>query len=333
MKYLSFIVLIVLFISCKRDKLNINVSNIEVTTATTRVDKLLFEKDQTTYASNLEKIKNDHRTFFDIYSNYVLKIGTFDSPGFETYLKTFVSDSVISRVADSVKFVFNDFSKTEKQISDGFKHYKSYFPYKPIPAVYTFISGFNQSVITGDSVIGIGLDKYLGADCIFYTYLGIPQYKSAKMTPQRIVPDLFYAIFITEFPYRDSIDNLLSNMIYQGKALYFVEAMCPSLPDSIIAGYSPKQMKWCKQNEASMWTFLVEQKQLYDIERLTLQRYTGDAPFTNTFSNESPGKTGNWIGWRIVQSFMKKNPEVTLPQLLQMKNAQEILSRSGYFPE
>lgn len=333
MKYLSFIVLIALFFSCKRDKLDINVSKVDVTVTTTRVDELLFEKDPGTYSSNLEKIKTDHRGFFDLYSNYVLKIGTFETPGFETYLKSFISDSVISRVADSVHFVFNDFRKTEKQIAEGFKHYKTYFPYRPIPKVYTFISGFNQSIITGDSVIGIGLDKYLGADCVFYNYLGIPQYKSATMTPQKIVPDLFYALFITEFPYRDSIDNLLSNMIYQGKALYFVEAMCPSLPDSVIAGYSPKQIKWCKQNEASMWTFLVEQKQLYDIERLTLQRYTGDAPFTNTFSNESPGKTGNWIGWRIIQSFMKKNPEVTLPQLLEITNAQDILSRSGYFPE
>jgi hypothetical protein len=44
-----------------------------------------------------------------------------------------------------------------------------------------------------------------------------------------------------------------------------------------------------------MWTFLVENRLLYDVERLTLQKYTEDAPFTNTFSNASPGKNRSMV--------------------------------------
>ena len=122
-------------------------------------------------------------------------------------------------------------------------------------------------------------------------------------------------------------------MIYQGKAIYFTKAMCPDLPDSIIMGYSSKQLKWCIKNESKMWGYLIEKKMLYNYERLTLQKYVGEAPFTNTFSNESPGRTGSWLGWRIVCSFMNKNPKVTLNELVRNNNAQTILTHSGYFPE
>jgi len=331
-KYLIILFAVFLF-SCKHDRLNIKVKDVDVDLKINRLEKLLFVNDTSVFSKNLELIKSNHAGFFDIYSEYVLKIGTSEEPGFKSYLRSFVTDTVISRVADSVKYVFDDFSQIEKQLTNGFQHYKYYFPADSIPEIFTCVTGFNQSVFTSNYGIGIGLDKYMGSDCVFYKYLGIPQYKSASMYPERIVPDLFYSMFISDFPYNDSINNLLSNMIYQGKAIYFTEAMCPGLPDSIIMGYSSKQLKWCVENEEKMWAYLVEKKLLYDFERLTLQKFIGDAPFTNIFSNESPGKTGSWLGWRIVRSFMNKNPEVTLNELVKMNNAQSILNRSGYLPE
>jgi hypothetical protein len=333
MKYFLIFVFAVLLISCKHDPLDVNVSGIDVNLKINRLEKLLFVNDTSKFSKNLEFIRNTHAGFFDIYTKHVLKIGTSEAPGFENYLGSFVSDTVISRVADSVQYIFNDFHSIEKQLNSGFRHYKYYFPDKSVPEIYTCVTGFNQSVFTSNFGVGIGLDKYLGDDCIFYKYLGIPQYKSVNMHPGKIAPDLFYSLFITEYPYLDSINNLLSNIIYQGKAIYFTKAMCPDLPDSIIMGYSSKQLKWCKDNEQQMWSFLIEKKLLYDFERLTLQKFIGDAPFTNTFSKESPGRAGSWLGLRIIQSFMNKNPKVTLKELVQMNNAQLILNRSGYFPE
>jgi hypothetical protein len=324
---------VLLLFSCKHNRLDINVSKVEVDLNINHLEELLFVNDTSTLSKNLEIIRKEHSGFFDIYTKYVLKIGTIGTPDFNNNIGQFVSDSVISRVADSVKYVFSDFQHIEKQLISGFKHYRYYFPNTTIPEIYTCVTGFNQSVFTSDFGVGIGLDKYLGSDCIFYKYLGIPQYKSANMHQQKIVPDVFYSLFVTEYPYHDSINNLLSNMIYQGKALYYTKAMCPDLPDSIIMGYSSKQLKWCIENEAQMWSYLIERKMLYDFERLTLQKLIGDAPFTNSFSKESPGRAGSWLGLRIIQSFMNKNPNVTLKDLAQLNNAQSILNLSGYFPE
>jgi hypothetical protein len=333
MKYFLILILTLMLLSCRHNKLDVDISKIDVTINVNRLEKLLFVDDTATFSKNLGIIMSKHSGFFDIYTKHVLKIGSCESSDFRNNLNLFVFDSVISRVADSVQYVFNDFHRIECQLSDGFRHYKYYFPNAIIPEVFTCVTGFNQSVFTCESGIGIGLDKYLGADCIFYSYLGMPQYKSANMHRGKIATDLFYSIFITEFPYHDSINNLLSNMIYQGKALYFTKAMCPTLPDSIIMGFSSKQLKWCNENEVQMWSFLIERKLLYDFERLTLQKFVGDAPFTNSFSKDSPGRTGSWLGLKIVESFMNKNPEVSLKELAMLNNAQTILSRSGYFPE
>jgi hypothetical protein len=293
----------------------------------------MFGVEKQVLDENVEMIKSKHLNFFDIYTSYVLNIGTTNSPDFETHLHSFINDTVFSKVADSALIAFENIDWLKEEITKGFKHYKYYFPSATIPPVYTCISGFTKSVFIANDGIGIALDKYFGSDCIFYSYLGIPQYKRNNMHPGKIVPDIFYSMYLSDFPYSDSLNNLLSNMIYQGKALYFTKAMCPSVPDSIIMGYSANQLKWCKENETEMWTYLVERKLLYDNERLTLQRYIGDAPFTNTFSSDSPGRTGCWLGWQIIRSYMEKNPETTLNDLLLMNNSQQLLNQSGYFPD
>lgn len=148
-----------------------------------------------------------------------------------------------------------------------------------------------------------------------------------------MVSDLFFSLFITLFPYQEPVDHLLANMIYLGKALYFTEAMCPDLPDTLLTGFTGQQSEWCAANEEAMWTYLAEQRLLYDTERLTVQRYTGDAPFTSTFSDQSPGRTGVWLGWQIVRSFMNQHPEVSLQAMIEAYDAQTLLAQSGYNPD
>ena len=53
----------------------------------------------------------------------------------------------------------------------------------------------------------------------------------------------------------------------------------------------------------------------------------------NAFSKESPARVGAWVGWQIVKKYMANNKNVTLPQLLDDYDAQNILSLSGYKPK
>ena len=77
---------------------------------------------------------------------------------------------------------------------------------------------------------------------------------------------------------------------------------------------------------------ILENKHLFSSESILTAKYINPAPFTAYFPAESPGRTGIWIGWQIVRSFMEKNPQVTLPELMNNPDAQGILERSGYAP-
>jgi len=50
------------------------------------------------------------------------------------------------------------------------------------------------------------------------------------------------------------------------------------------------------------------------------------------FTKESPGKIGQWIGFKIVESYMKQNPQTTLEELFSIESAQEIMRKSKYNP-
>jgi len=229
---------------------------------------------------------------------------------------------------------FSDFEKTAQQLNKSFKYFQYHFPEKKLPTIFAYVSGFNQSVVTAENIIGISLDKYLGRNCSFYQNLSTtPQYKIMNMYKEKLVSDVAYAWGVTEFEGTNKATNLLGNMIHQGKLMYFVDALLPETPDSLKIGYTAKQLKWCTTNEAQMWISLVENKMLYSSKRMDIIRYTNDGPYTNGFPLESPARTAVWIGWQIVREYMKKHPETTLPELMQNSDYQEILNGSGYFPE
>jgi hypothetical protein len=232
-----------------------------------------------------------------------------------------------AKVAEKV-----DTIQLRNDLEKAFKHYKYYFPQKKIPVIYTCISGFNQSVVTSENLIGISLDKYLGADSPFYEKLGLAEYKRRNMHPAKIVPDVMYGWAVTEWPKPEGASNLLSQMIVEGKTMYLVDAMLPEKHDSLKIGFTRKQLEFCKKNEASMWTYLAEHKQLYSTDRMTIKRYIDDGPFTSSFTNESPARTGVWIGWQIVRSYMKQHPETKLADLMNNPDFQGILNQSGYQP-
>ena len=77
---------------------------------------------------------------------------------------------------------------------------------------------------------------------------------------------------------------------------------------------------------------MIEKKHLFSTDLMVVKRYIDESPFTKSFSAESPGRTGIWIGWQIVRNYMKNNPDVSLQDLIENSNYQEILNKSKYNP-
>jgi uncharacterized protein YjaZ len=76
----------------------------------------------------------------------------------------------------------------------------------------------------------------------------------------------------------------------------------------------------------------MEKRDLFKTESMVRVSYLNNGPFTAEISQESPGRLGVWVGWQIVDSYMRNNENVSIKQLIDEGDAQKILEQSFYKP-
>jgi hypothetical protein len=162
--------------------------------------------------------------------------------------------------------------------------------------------------------------------------MGTPSYLAQKKEPARVAVDVMYAWATQIYPYNDSLDNVLSRMIYHGQLAWFVGAMFPELDEQLNMGFTDEQIKWCRNNEKQMWTHLVEEKWLFSTDPMNIRKLVEDAPYTRFYTSESPGRAAVWQGWQIVNAFAERNPKLSVHQVMSQRNYQELLRLSRYNP-
>jgi gliding motility-associated lipoprotein GldB len=332
-KHFGFLLLLLALAACHRNPLDISVSKIELTLNIKRLDKDLYTVTNTNIKDMVPVLRKNYDPFFEIYNKEVLAIGDSRDSLYAGYLLSFLQDSVNTKARLKSDSVFHNFEPYASQLELAFKHYHFYYPELPVPTVYTYISGFNQSIVTAPGALGISLDNFLGSSCKFYRQLGLFEYKRRNMEPEKMVYDAMLGWATQQFEYKCLTEDLVSGMIHQGKLLYFLDAMMPDGRDSLKIGYTKDQLKWCKDNESQMWSYLIERKMLFSEDRMTMVRFINPAPFTSPFGQKSPGRTGVWLGWQIVRSYMDKNRGVNLKSLMKENDYHKILNDSGYSPE
>jgi len=333
MKIIPIFILIIagVTVSCNRDKFNVNVSKIQADITLDRFEKELFSADPASLKDSIPVWQKRYGSFLQYYS-YTVKLGSINDPDYANRLTLFVTDHTNYLIYKRTLEVYPNLDAFKENLEEAYKHYRYYFPDKPLPHIITYVAGFNQSAITGDSLIAMGLDKYLGTNEQLYRDAGIYKYLVVNMHPGKLVSDCITFWGETEFPFYDSINNLVSNMIYRGKMLYFTSAMLPDQPDTINWGFSAGNLDYCAANEKAMWTQLIDKKYLFSTDRFTIDKFILEGPYTKDFGRESPARAAVWIGYRIVSAYMEKNKDITLPMLMADKDYMKILNQSTYNP-
>ena len=326
----ALVVILVLMAGCQKNRLRFDPGNKDVIVRIERFDRDLFSIHPDSIPSKMDYLRNTYGKFLDLFG-YVINIGESNDPLFPGFLKQFLSDETNREVYVRTQEIFQDLSWLEKDLTAAFRYYKYYFPDKPVPRVYTYVSRFNHSLVVAEDLLAIGLDKFMGADVDYYVRLGLPRYLRDNMYPAKIPSDCMFHWAATEFEFAGK-NNVLNRMIYYGKIMYFTSAMLPGTKKHLLIGYSEEQEKWCRENEQAMFGTLVGNKLLFDDNYLTINKLVNEAPFTHFFSRESPGRTGVWIGWQIVRSYMKHHPEMSLAALMLDNDYQKIFEQAHYKP-
>lgn len=330
--YLLILILSVSFASCEKsksykDKLDVKLHKIETQSIESKYySRALFSIDTANFNEELLKIKPDFPFFFDDVSD-------FDKTA--SFLKDFVTDTFTVRINDMVESQFKNFNSLENDIKSVFQRFNYYYPEINNPTIYYYISGIDYNtppVYIKDNDVAISLDFYLGNESKIYDQIGMPRYRSARCQPSYITRDLAQSLYYNVVYRRRIQKDLLTEMIEAGKMYYFIEAMEPSMPDSVLMGYSDSQMQWVENHEADVWASIVGNDMLYSNGLEMYRAFFGDGPFTQAFSNESPARLGEYIGLQIIRSYMTNN-DVSLQELMNNDDVQQIFQTSQYKPK
>jgi hypothetical protein len=122
-------------------------------------------------------------------------------------------------------------------------------------------------------------------------------------------------------------------MLYNGKMLYMVNKLLPGTPDSMIMGYTNEQMEGCVANEQAVWARILDQKLLYSTDFGEFRKLVTPSPNAPVVFQEAPGEVGNWIGWQIVKSWVKRNQGASMKELISQTDSQKFLETARYKPQ
>jgi hypothetical protein len=317
---------------CKSHPMEVDVSGIELHVPLERFDRALFSLDQDSLEKGIDAMYAQYGDFFDVFNVHVISIGQASSRRYPSYLSMFINDPTNVEVYEYTNQVYSSTEILEEELSNGFRHYLYHYPDSIPPRVIAYVSRFNEGLFTVGHFVGVGLDQYLGSDCSYYQQMGTPNYLVQKKEPERVPLDVMTAWATSLYPYNDSLDNVLSRMIWHGQIAWFVGAMYPGSDEKLILGFTDDQMLWCRNNEKQMWTHLVEEKLLFSTDPQNIRKLVEDAPYTRFYTSESPGRAAVWQGWQIVKAYAERHPKLTVHQIMSQRDYQALLRESRYNP-
>ena len=329
-KALTLLVLFLIMASCHeqeaayKSKLDIKAEPYDL--EFDRYEEVLFNLDTARFQEELMKIQERYRVFLS---------GDLNNPEAVQYLKDFSTDPFSILLYNKAKAAFPDLKQVEPVVEDVFAHFHYYYPDIELPKkAFTCITGVHPDeppVQIIDNQLVISLDWYLDDEEV-YDQIGMPRYMSLrrnKLTLAKEVAEQLYMYYLYEWRKQGQV---IGEMVFYGRRNFFIEAMCPELPDSVLLGYSSDQWRWAVENEGQVWADIVGNRRLYEAGLDTYMMFFGDGPFTQAYSNDAPSRLGEFFGLNITRSYFSNN-EISLQDLMQRKDFQNIFQDSGYKPK
>jgi hypothetical protein len=327
---LCLIAIITFVTGCKKDaKFVDKTTGKTVSVQIRRFDKALFAEKHTDMDKYLDEIRKD-------YSDLLF------SPELNENLKALVVDTIGQKAYSSVINHYNYLSWLEKNLTDAFVNLQKTYPQTTMPRFYTMIAGparydwgFANRVFALDSCVVVNLDWYC-LDGELNKVYGAPQYMVELMDSAFLAVDIVktYLREVTtiDIPlaWQNADADLLSLMIEQGK-FSWITGQLIGCDDWTALRYTKAQWDWCEANEANLWGFLVQNKMLFEKERMKVVGVLTDAPSSKGLEG-SPARIAEYLGYKIVKQYAesKKTP---FNVLFAITDANKILKDSNYKPK
>ncbi len=315
--HLLFYLSLMFFCSCQNSGRELEISKIPVEIKLIRFDQE-FSRIKT--PNDLRDLKMKYPMFFPVQVPDSSWLNRSESET-QVYIQT------------KVDSVFSSEESLKKDFETLFQHLLFYKPQFQIPDIY-FLLGDGDAedkILVYDNMLLVSLDFYLGKDQELY--YEVPSYLAYEFQPKFMIRDAALALWPSPYYRQGSLRNFLDRMIEEGKAIYLLEQLIPTMSLRDNLSYTEEDLQWSQENEFQVWSYFSQNEYLFSSEGNLSKRFIETAPFSKffmDFDRETPPRIGRYIGYRIVDSFMQNN-DVSLPQLLEMA-PNLIYQRSKYKP-
>lgn len=320
--------IIILFQSCNDSRWNADTSEVDYNGEIHRLDKTVFSLGDNMDQSNLVALQGEFDGFLNIYLKQIMQVGEAENAMTASLFQRFVTDPNWIELQSLIESKYPNLDKESAELENAFKRYAILFNDSNLPTLVAYNSGFNVGIYPDKEFLGIGLEWYCGNDLGIFNRLPpdlFPQYKRDKMMPEYMTINALKGWLFVKYQDKLNGQSLLNRMVFSGKINYIAAALHQNLSHRIILNYSEQQLEWCDNQEYEVWKFMLENDLIFSEEAMAVNKMMNDGPFTPGMPPESPGGVGNYIGYEMVKALMDRNDNLTLPDLLNMKNDREFL--------
>ena len=236
------------------------------------------------------------------------------------------------------QLLYNETSKIsnhelETRTKKVFKYFNYYFPEISLPRRIISVQSdvdFLNRIIDSDTIMIISIDTFLGNKNAIYE--GLPQYIRNELDFKFFESELINTLSYKVLPKTNS-RLFLNKMINDGKRILLKDYLHENHSKNLNFNYSKSELQWAFENEKNVWDYFISNEILFSTENSLDYRFLNDSPYSKFYSNldnGSPPRIGAFIGYRILESFIKRT-NYSIQEILKI-SPQEILKKSNYNP-
>jgi hypothetical protein len=224
-------------------KYNVDISDVQVDLQINRFEQDLFALSPKEIDQGFEQLQQQYPRFFPIYIEKIMGLGPMEDsilrkqpelPGkYKENLRIFLANEYVQNLYDTCQAHYPDMEPIEQDLEKSFRYLKYYFPDTQVPAGYTFISEFGFGAITADSILGIGLDMFLGSNYRYYGSVGVGSYMTGRVKGACIMPSAIKGWLQHKCPYKPAKQELVEEMVDSGEVVRMVGREVAESPDEV----------------------------------------------------------------------------------------------------
>ena len=324
MKFIKTLLLFFILSSCFKD----DVKKVEIEVY--RFDKELSSVDSTNIDAKIDKWDTILNGFHHFYYSSFLDLKYENSDSLKSLILQGIYHEELSLITKEISNKFPDFTKINTEIESAFGLVQFYFPNFIVPKNIVIINGERTyaMMFKGDTVV-LSLDMYLGDSNIVYD--SAPLYIRKMFQEKYIIPDILENWCNVQFETNPQ-SNFLDKLIYKGKIMYLMSQFLPHKNIETILRFSKSEFEECEESESIIWDGIISLDLLYSNYEREYHSFFNIDVCTRPISPDSPSRLGYYTGYKIIQNYMQ-NTDVSLLELMQNTNSQQILLNSKYKPK